>query len=668
MMHESTVETLMALFGGIKQEWRICDANDCNTLSTRIEYSNYSTGARLEHGSLFLNFSVGNRDGTYPERGLQLEHYLKQYFNGEIEGEPTCDICGTQGRPAAARAQLIDGPEILVFGLQQVVFNPSRKKHGPPLIRVKDPSVVQPSMWLHLDQFMPEASRTAEAKARMRYMLSGVIIHLGKDAGYGHYVAYVRKGGQWWDTNDEDIDPADISNVLRAAYPGGAAPAPTMFFYQRAPLETTSNSTRAKASAARAKRSGKKGQPGKGAGKAPPRDPTPKRDDDDGGDDAPDKGQGKQPKARTRKHGSAPPFGADQPSPKRRRSGTGDAAAQRGTRGASEPANPRAAILARVPSLHDLRAELPSVLKRRSRAASAAGAPAKGQDKHPQAAAKKHSSPAPEGDELPSPKRIRFQTDGGGDRRGTTGAVASPDPNGDVPSTQRPRSRPTTPRDEVVAATAAAAESPPRETRSRSKSWSPSELPDYESPPPRTPSPPRMRRHSSVWRTQTPALTPAPPEVSSPERVFYADGGAFPRHPADSPTDYSSPPPPLPPLPPPAVSPRSPPRARRGRPFPPRRPAGQPRRAVRAPAPMDRWLRTGTVRSPRGGQFGGAARPTMTRATTRRRTMAGHGVGRGREGGGDDADGANAVPSADEAAARAESFLGSLLARFSRSA
>ncbi len=121
-------------------------------------------------------------------------------------------------------------------------------------------------------------------------MLSGVIFHLGDGAEFGHYVAYVHRGGRWWGTDDKHVDPIPLSDVLQNRLTdviqarqsgnlgsGPLNPVPAMFVYRRAPLAKPGRSGQAKASAsaAGAKGDDKSGKAGKGAGQGPPAGPPP---------------------------------------------------------------------------------------------------------------------------------------------------------------------------------------------------------------------------------------------------------------------------------------------------------------------------------------------------------------------------------------------------------
>ena len=45
----------------------------------------------------------------------------------------------------------------------------------------------------------------AKVEGPTKYQLKAVIIHLGKSVHSGHYVAYVRRGGDWVLFNDEKV-------------------------------------------------------------------------------------------------------------------------------------------------------------------------------------------------------------------------------------------------------------------------------------------------------------------------------------------------------------------------------------------------------------------------------------------------------------------------------
>ncbi len=117
---------LNALFTSIGQEWRICNANNCNTLTTRLIDFQYATGVGVEGRELFLNMFAGHENGRYPQLSMHLNHYLKAHF-GSGRDATTCDRCGIKSKPAVSRSQVIDGPEILIITLGQV--------HAPPHYR-----------------------------------------------------------------------------------------------------------------------------------------------------------------------------------------------------------------------------------------------------------------------------------------------------------------------------------------------------------------------------------------------------------------------------------------------------------------------------------------------------------------------------------------------------
>ena len=38
-----------------------------------------------------------------------------------------------------------------------------------------------------------------------RYILQGVVVHLGRTISHGHYMAYIHEHGQWREFDDEEV-------------------------------------------------------------------------------------------------------------------------------------------------------------------------------------------------------------------------------------------------------------------------------------------------------------------------------------------------------------------------------------------------------------------------------------------------------------------------------
>ena len=59
---------------------------------------------------------------------------------------------------------------------------------------------------------------TTEDNNVYAYSLCGVLTHIGHGMNSGHYIVDVRRDGQWWRCNDENIAKTSLEKLSRSGY------------------------------------------------------------------------------------------------------------------------------------------------------------------------------------------------------------------------------------------------------------------------------------------------------------------------------------------------------------------------------------------------------------------------------------------------------------------
>lgn len=99
-------------------------------------------------------------------------------------------------------------PPVLHFSILRFVFN------HKDFSRSKSQNAISYPLKLDMAQFLPRDARTGQKRDDMLYELKGVLMHKGKSAHHGHYVAQVHEEsrGKWFLFDDECVTPIDDLN------------------------------------------------------------------------------------------------------------------------------------------------------------------------------------------------------------------------------------------------------------------------------------------------------------------------------------------------------------------------------------------------------------------------------------------------------------------------
>ena len=185
-----------ALFRGLQQSWTTC--NTCNKTSGKDEPFTLLT----------LNLDE-EREGEASNKPNTLEHILE--MNGDTEdltgeNKAFCQYCGTES-DAKKNLRWTVGPKILVMQLMRY----KKSKEG------SSKSGALPTHAGKLEQYVAfqREIRIRNIENSMEtWELRGVIEHDGKETSSGHYVAYVRREGEWTRRSD--------TNGMRISWDGVA--------------------------------------------------------------------------------------------------------------------------------------------------------------------------------------------------------------------------------------------------------------------------------------------------------------------------------------------------------------------------------------------------------------------------------------------------------------
>ena len=140
-------------------------------------------------------------------RSNSLESLLCTYSEWEklIQGnEYYCSKCRTK-QPAQRKTEIVYGPKILAMQLKR--FKVTNKNNFTTISKLKRKVIFQKT--LALPTTLSSIGMTS------KYQLKGVIEHRGETAENGHYVAYVRKGNQWMELDDDKAKPISWNVVAK---------------------------------------------------------------------------------------------------------------------------------------------------------------------------------------------------------------------------------------------------------------------------------------------------------------------------------------------------------------------------------------------------------------------------------------------------------------------
>lgn len=113
-----------------------------------------------------------------------------------------CQKCDKK-RSVTKGLRLATAPSILVCHLKRFAFN-----HYGRLIRLH--KKVDFPMQLEIGEFMSNLNKATPPP----YDLVGILVHQGQTCASGHYVSFVKKGGQWYRCNDSVVSKVDQATVF----------------------------------------------------------------------------------------------------------------------------------------------------------------------------------------------------------------------------------------------------------------------------------------------------------------------------------------------------------------------------------------------------------------------------------------------------------------------
>ena len=147
----------------------------------------------------------------FPDTGLQISHGIRSLEGAldayteseELSGDNQykCDHCKRK-RDAEVSSVLEIGPNVLMIALKRFSYF----GFGKINTQVSFPET------LDLSPYMAEDS---EDREDLGYSLHAVIVHISRFSSAGHYIAFVKKGDQWFKCDDSSITPVDVGTVLR---------------------------------------------------------------------------------------------------------------------------------------------------------------------------------------------------------------------------------------------------------------------------------------------------------------------------------------------------------------------------------------------------------------------------------------------------------------------
>ena len=122
----------------------------------------------------------------------------------DADNKVTCERCQAK-RVVTKGLRLATAPTMLVINYKRFTYD----MYGRMSRIAKNVSF---PLRLVIKDFMSKANRGKPPP----YSLVAVLVHYGRTCDRGHYVAYVRKGKDWYLANDEVVKKVDVSEVLSA--------------------------------------------------------------------------------------------------------------------------------------------------------------------------------------------------------------------------------------------------------------------------------------------------------------------------------------------------------------------------------------------------------------------------------------------------------------------
>jgi len=134
-----------------------------------------------------------------------LPHALAEFTKNEILEKDNAVFCTRCNRKQSVTKglRLATAPSILVCHLKRFAFD----RFGR-LVRLH--KRVQFPLRLHIENYMSNLNKARPPP----YELVGILVHQGQTCASGHYVAFVKKYGEWFQCNDSVVTKVSVETVL----------------------------------------------------------------------------------------------------------------------------------------------------------------------------------------------------------------------------------------------------------------------------------------------------------------------------------------------------------------------------------------------------------------------------------------------------------------------
>ena len=104
-------------------------------------------------------------------------------------------------------------PRVLLFAIKRFKFLPSQKRGMKVESEVLIPEHLSLKAMRQAGGTGPWRLDNVLPSGESSYSLVGVISHLGRDLGSGHYIAHCRRGGSWYEFSDSKVLRSTLSNA-----------------------------------------------------------------------------------------------------------------------------------------------------------------------------------------------------------------------------------------------------------------------------------------------------------------------------------------------------------------------------------------------------------------------------------------------------------------------
>lgn len=176
-----------------------CDFGLLSLFSIRVKITNgcelcgHHRDVLTEHQGLELRMPTAEERSTSLERLIEIYQFPDSMDASEIWSH-NCQVSESNEDGAhTSTASLISCPEILRFSLA---------RFGQQVGEMKDVRPVSIPVTLNMGEFLSQRTRGDD---KYDYYLNAVIIHIGRSVSNGHFVAVVRRNGQWFCCDDNSV-------------------------------------------------------------------------------------------------------------------------------------------------------------------------------------------------------------------------------------------------------------------------------------------------------------------------------------------------------------------------------------------------------------------------------------------------------------------------------